>query len=101
MSARPGFGSWTCHWTPVCAPGTPEAPTAETAGRAGATRRANVPMGRIATSAGGCAGAGPESGFSGWKRTSAAVTSAIPETRNDTGFTPVLGVSEIVSPGWA
>ena len=36
-------------------------------GSAGATFAANVANGRIAIFAGGCAGAGPSNGFSGWK----------------------------------
>ena len=38
--------------------------------------------------AGGCAGAGPSSGFSGWKSTSGAVTSATPLTRSRRGRAP-------------
>ena len=55
----------------------------------------------IAMSAGGCAGAGPSSGFSGWKRTSGAVTSATPLTRNRCGGAPGRGVSVTVSPSCA
>ena len=47
---------------------------------------------------GGCAGAGPSSGFSGWKRTSGDVTSATPVTRRRSGRTPRRGASAIVSP---
>ena len=46
----------------------------------------------MATLAGGWAGAGPSSGFSGWNRTSGAVTSATPLTRKRTGFARGRGV---------
>ena len=59
--------AWTCHCTPVCAPGTAEepAPASATVGSSGASVRANVASGRIAALDGGCAGAGPSCGFSG------------------------------------
>ena len=99
-SALGSTWAWTCHWTPSWAPGTAELPTL--AGvivrRAGATVRANVWTGIIATSAGGWAGAGPSCGFSGWNTRSGAVTSATPETRKGRGAAPGRGVSETVSP---
>ncbi len=49
--------------------------------------------------AGGCAGAGPSSGLSGWNSWSGAVTSAMPLTRSRTGRAPRRGVSVTVSPG--
>ena len=55
---------------------------------AGPSVAANVPTGMIAALAGGCAGAGPSSGFSGWKTTSGAVISATPETRKRCGRAP-------------
>ena len=68
-------------------------------GSEGAIRVAKVSNGRIAMSAGGCAGAGPISGLSGWKSWSAAVTSAIPLTRSRMGLAPRRGVSVTRSPG--
>ena len=59
---------------------------------------ANVGSGITMISAGGCAGAGPSSGLSGWNRTSGAVTNAIPLTVNRRGAAPVTGTIEIVSP---
>ena len=61
-------------------------------------RRTNVSYGTIATSTGGCAGAGPTSGFSGWKSVSPAVTFAIPLTGRRTGGRPFRVVSRISSP---
>jgi len=85
---------------PVCEPGTAELPAAEPIeGSSGATLVANVVKGRIATSAGGWAGAGPSSGLRGWKSWSPAVTSAIPLTCSRRGFAPRLGVRTTVSPG--
>jgi hypothetical protein len=49
--------------------------------------------------AGGCAGAGPSSGLSGWNSWSGAVTSPTPPTRSRTGRAPFRGVRVIVSPG--
>ena len=85
---------------PVCAPGTAEAPP-EPEGIAGSWRAsvaANVAIGRIAAFAGGCAGAGPSSGFSGWNTMSGAVISATPETRKRSGRAPGRAVSETTSP---
>ena len=82
-SARGSTCACTCHCTPCCDPGAAVVvafawlidPSA------GATVPANVSSGRIATFAGGWAGAGPTSGFSGWKSTSAALRRATPPTR--------------------
>ena len=54
----------------------------------GRTLRAKVASGMIDALAGGCAGAGPSCGFSGWKTTSGAVISATPETRKRFGRRP-------------
>ena len=65
----------TCHWVPVWAPGcalAPEAPVA-IVGRRGASVLAKVLVSMIAAFCGGCAGAGPSSGLSGWKTWSGAV----------------------------
>ena len=48
----------TCHWMPLCVPGTAGLAFV-ISGSAGATFAANVSSGRIAMFAGGCAGAGP------------------------------------------
>ena len=50
-------------------------------GSCGASVRAKVPVNMIAAFCGGCAGAGPRSGLSGWKTWSGAVISATPVTR--------------------
>src|SRR5207253_2422385 len=77
----------TCHCTLVRVPGTVPADglPGDVVRSAGASLRANVPVARTAMFAGGCAGAGPASGFSGWKRTSGAVASAAPLTRKRCG----------------
>ena len=90
----------TCHWVPVWAPGTAEEPMLAPirVGSWGASVRAKVPSGMIATFAGGCAGAGPSCGLSGWKRRSGAVTSATPPTRKRRGAPPGLLRIATVSP---
>ena len=67
-------------------------------GSSGAIVRANVASGRIAALDGGCAGAGPSCGLSGWNTVSGAVISATPETRNRCGRAPGRGVIVTVSP---
>lgn len=60
---------------------------------------ANVPTVMTAISTGGCAGAGPSNGLSGWKRMSPAVTTEIPLKRSRTGGRPAFAVKLTMSPG--
>ncbi len=78
-------------------PGSPLA--AAIVGSCGASFCANVPTVVTAISTGGCAGAGPSNGFSGWKRTSPALTTEMPLTRSRTGGRPGRAVKDTMSPG--
>ena len=100
LSAAGSTCAWTCHDTPSGAPGTAAAAAlgGGAEARRGATFAANVLNGTIAMSAGGWAAAGPTSGFNGWKSTSAAVTTATPDTGRRTGCWPRRTVIATRSP---
>ena len=82
MSGARSSWAWTCHWTPFCCPGweLERALAAVTGGASRPSVWAKVPRSMIAAFEGGCAGAGPTEGLSGWKTLSGAVISATPVT---------------------